>query len=156
MPIATRLGPRTQIHAIVMSPSPAAQPIPDPAQSCGSRPSPAGKMCSVLMHLLGESIVNRRGERLGSVDDLLIDPASGCIAYAVMAWGGFMGRGERQLVLPWRALRLDGAQRSYVLEADDQRLQNAPCIDRERWPSERSREWHLAVHRHYDTTPYWH
>jgi hypothetical protein len=110
----------------------------------------------VLLHLLGEAIVNRQGRKLGSVDDLLVDPASGCIAYAVMAWGGFMGRGERQLVLPWRALTPDAAQRAYVLDADEQRLASAPFIDNERWPSDRSREWHLAVHRHYDTAPYWH
>ncbi len=121
-----------------------------------ARLPPATVLSSVLLHLLGEPIVNRHGHKLGVVDDLLIDPASGRIAYGVMAWGGFMGRGERQLVLPWRALTRDAAQHAFVLDADEQRLGSAPCLDDGRWPAERTHEWHLAVHRHYETLPYWH
>lgn len=111
--------------------------------------APASELLSTLLQLLGESIVNTHGEPLGTIDDLLVDPVSGRIIYVVMPWGGFMGRGERQLVLPWNALRHDVPRRAYVLDIDRQHLDTAPSIDRSRWPGERSLEWHRAVHRHY-------
>jgi sporulation protein YlmC with PRC-barrel domain len=118
--------------------------------------APADEPRSVLLHLLGEPIVDAEGHRLGAVDDLLIDPETGCIAYAVMAWGGFMGRGEKQLVLPWRALSRDAARSAYVLDIDERRLAAAPSIDAAGGSTRRSHEWHLAVHRHYNALPYWH
>lgn len=121
-------------------------PVPPPP----AWPGDAGaELASVLLHLLGESIVNARGEPLGTIDDLLVDPSSGRVTYAVMAWGGFMGRGERQLVLPWNCLRRDGQHHAFVIEADKERLDSAPSIDANRGPAGRSLEWHRAVHRHY-------
>ena len=49
----------------------------------------------------------RRGEKLGSVDDIMIDKASGRAIYAVMSFGGFLGMGEEHYPLPWATLKYD-------------------------------------------------
>ncbi len=56
----------------------------------------------------------------------MVDKYTGQVAYAVMASGGFLGLGGSHHPLPWRALKYDPKIAGYVLDADDQRLMNAP------------------------------
>jgi sporulation protein YlmC with PRC-barrel domain len=39
----------------------------------------------------GTSVMNTAGEKLGSIEDIMIDKRSGRVAYAVMSFGGFLG-----------------------------------------------------------------
>ena len=39
----------------------------------------------------GTNVYNLAGDKLGSVDDIMIDKASGHAIYAVMSFGGFLG-----------------------------------------------------------------
>ena len=39
----------------------------------------------------GTSVYNEAGDKLGSIDDLMIDKVSGHVQYAVLEFGGFMG-----------------------------------------------------------------
>lgn len=51
--------------------------------------------------LIGLNIHNDSDKGLGEIGDLLIDPASGEIRYAVLDVGGFLGAGEDHRVVPW-------------------------------------------------------
>src|SRR5215475_12413299 len=42
----------------------------------------------------GTNVYNMEGEKLGTVDDIMIDKISGKAIYAVMSFGGFLGIGE--------------------------------------------------------------
>jgi sporulation protein YlmC with PRC-barrel domain len=57
--------------------------------------------------LKGMRVVNRSGESLGRVEELMLDVQHGRIAYAVMGSGGFFGLGERYFAIPWAALVMD-------------------------------------------------
>src|SRR4051794_5633326 len=39
----------------------------------------------------GEDVVNREGETLGDIEEIMLDVRSGRIAYAVLGAGGFLG-----------------------------------------------------------------
>ena len=41
----------------------------------------------------GTAVYNNAGDKLGSIDDLMIDKRSGQIRYAVLEFGGFLGMG---------------------------------------------------------------
>lgn len=114
----------------------------------GRRLMNSGTLCSAR-------VVNRRGELLGTVSELLLDVERGCIAYVVMAYGGFMGLGERLFALPWRALELDADHNALILDAERSSFDTAPAFDKEHWPSTPDAQWHRDVHRHYGSTPYW-
>ena len=45
------------------------------------------------------------GERVGTIQRLMIDKLSGNVAYAVLTFGGFLGFGEKHFPLPWGALK---------------------------------------------------
>ena len=43
---------------------------------------------------------NTAGDKLGSIDDLMIDKYSGKVRYAVMEFGGFLGVGTDRYPIP--------------------------------------------------------
>ena len=74
----------------------------------------------------GTSVYNAKGEKLGSVHDVMIDKRSGKIAYAVMSFGGFLGIGEKYHPLPWHLLTYDEAKDGYNIDVTADRLRSAP------------------------------
>ena len=70
----------------------------------------------------GTRVYNPKGEHLGSVHHLMIDKYTGEVAYAVMAFGGFLGIGEKYHPLPWQMLTYDTRLGGYVVDLDRDRL----------------------------------
>ena len=78
----------------------------------------------------GANVYNLAGDRLGSVDDIMIDKVSGRAIYAVMSFGGFLGMGEMYHSLPWATLKYDVEKGGYVVNLDKKQLEGAPNYDR--------------------------
>lgn len=74
----------------------------------------------------GTPVYDRRGERLGHIEDIMIDKPSGRIAYAVLSFGGFLGFGDKHHPLPWDALRYDVSKDGYVVDLTIKDLESAP------------------------------
>jgi len=49
----------------------------------------------------GTLVRRRNGEKIGKIKRLMIDKASGTIAYAVMSFGGLFGLGDNYYQIPW-------------------------------------------------------
>ena len=82
-------------------------------------------------HVEGTKVYNTVGDKLGSIDDLMIDKVSGQVRYAVLEFGGFLGIGSDRYPLPWNMLKYDTTKEGYVVPLDKDRLEKAP-----RYPSE--------------------
>ncbi len=74
----------------------------------------------------GTDVYNTAGDKLGSVDDLMIDKHSGQVRYAVLEFGGFLGMGTDRYPLPWNMLKYDTVKDGYVVPLDKDTLENAP------------------------------
>src|SRR5512135_141884 len=83
--------------------------------------------------LTGDSVVNAKGEDLGSIEDIMIHIDSGRIAYAVLSFGGFLGMGDKLFAIPWEALTLDEDNHQFILDIDKDKLENAPGFDKDNW-----------------------
>jgi sporulation protein YlmC with PRC-barrel domain len=105
--------------------------------------------------LLGERVVDRRGEDLGRLEDIMADAATGRIRYAVLSFGSIFGMGEKLFALPWQVLRPDPENRRFILDIDREQLKNAPAFDRHNWPRMGDPQWGGEIHRFYGQTPYW-
>lgn len=114
----------------------------------GLRLMTASAMC-------GHKVVNRNGETLGEIDEIMLDVPHGRIAYAVMGIGGFLGVGERRVALPWTALTQDTDRQCFLMDATPAAFENAPGFDKNQWPTEPDLGWHEEVHRYYGARPYW-
>jgi sporulation protein YlmC with PRC-barrel domain len=74
----------------------------------------------------GTTVYNGSGEKLGSIDDLMIDKRTGHIRYAVLEFGGFLGMGTDRYPIPWNVLRYDTDKEGYVIPLDTGKFANAP------------------------------
>jgi sporulation protein YlmC with PRC-barrel domain len=105
--------------------------------------------------LEGDDIVNRQGDTLGELEEIMLDVSTGRIAYAVMSAGGFLGMGDKLFAIPWSALTLDPENHCFILDADKERFENAPGFDKDHWPSMADATWATQVHSYYGQRPYW-
>ena len=103
--------------------------------------------------LLGDSVVNGADENLGDIKEIMLDMNTGQVAYAVLAFGGFLGMGEKLFAVPWQALHLDTANHRFVLNVDKARLKNAPGFNKDAWPDMADTAWASQIHTFYGTDP---
>jgi sporulation protein YlmC with PRC-barrel domain len=78
----------------------------------------------------GTAVYNNAGEKLGSIDQLVIDKRSGQVRHAVLEFGGFLGIGTDRYPLPWTMLHYDTVKDGYVVPLDKDRLKDAPRYTR--------------------------
>jgi sporulation protein YlmC with PRC-barrel domain len=104
--------------------------------------------------LIGDSVVNGAEENLGDIKEIMLDMNSGQVAYAVLAFGGFLGMGEKLFAVPWQALHLDTVNKRFVLNVDKERLKNAPGFNPDAWPDMSDVQWSNQIHTFYGTDPH--
>lgn len=102
--------------------------------------------------LLGNDVYNKDGEDLGDIKELMIEMASGKVAYAVLSFGGLLGMGDKLFAVPWSALALDTTNKRFTLDVPKDALKDAPGFDKDRWPAMSDRTWASGVHKFYGTT----
>ncbi len=96
----------------------------------------------------GTSVYNPNGDKLGSIDDLMIDKRSGMVRYAALEFGGFLGMGTDRYPLPWSMLTYDTNLDGYVVPIAKAQLDNAPHYARDEDP-EYSDEYGRQVNDYY-------
>lgn len=105
--------------------------------------------------MIGTDVVNSKGENLGDVKEVVVDPRTGKVAYAVVSFGGFLTMGEKLFAIPFSALKYDAAENEYVLDISKERLEAAPGFDADHWPSMAEEKWNRDVYKYYERSPYW-
>ena len=104
--------------------------------------------------LIGNDVYNHKDEDLGDIKEIMLDVATGKIAYAVLSFGGFLTLGEKLFAVPWSALTLDTEEKRFVLNVDKERLENAPGFDKDNWPNMADASWAKEIHSYYGTKSY--
>ena len=84
--------------------------------------------------LIGDPVLNSKGDDLGKIEDFMIDLDTGSIIYAVLSFGGFLGLGDKLFAIPWASLRVDLEEKCFRLDIDQETLEKAPGFDKENWP----------------------
>jgi sporulation protein YlmC with PRC-barrel domain len=84
--------------------------------------------------LLGSDVKNPQGQDVGDLKHLMLDPHTGRVMYAVVAIGGFLGMGEKTVVVPWNALEVARDGKSLVLNVSPQTLQQVPAYEKGKEP----------------------
>jgi PRC-barrel domain len=92
--------------------------------------------------------------KIGSIEELMIDKISGKVAYAVLSFGGFLGMGDEHYPLPWSTLKYDTGLGGYIVNLNRDQLDKAPKYHpNEEWDWSRSNDERL--HSYYKAQPYW-
>jgi sporulation protein YlmC with PRC-barrel domain len=103
----------------------------------------------------GTPVRRSDGEKIGTIERVMIEKRSGKVAYAVMSFGGFMGLGEEYYTLPWSVLTYNTSLDAYELNLSEDQLRGAPRRSAEGHDPSFDRDWEEHVHRYYNATPYW-
>jgi len=77
--------------------------------------------------VIGTSVKNSAGEKIGQVEDIVLDKLSNNIVYAVVGFGGFLGMNEKFHPVPWSALDYVESEDSYVVPFTMDELKAAPA-----------------------------
>jgi sporulation protein YlmC with PRC-barrel domain len=114
------------------------------SQSSQSQPSASGRKPDALTAvpgvllstetLLGSNVKNPQGQDVGDLKQLMLDPHAGRVMYAVVAMGGFLGMGEKTVIVPWNALEVARDGKSLVLNVSPQMLQQASAYEKGKEP----------------------
>jgi hypothetical protein len=106
--------------------------------------------------IIGGKVQNRKGEDLGSINDVMVDASSGRIAYAILSFGGFLGIGNKLFAIPWDALTFKPDKQVFLIRVDKETLEEAPgSFDPNDWPDMADKRWGKKVYAHYGYDPYW-
>lgn len=84
-----------------------------------------------LSKLMETKVKSKSGEDLGELEDLLINPQTGKVDYAVLGRGGFLGIGEKLVPVPWKAFSVNTTGDEFTLNIDKDQLKSAPTTDKE-------------------------
>ena len=69
------------------------------------------------------------GTKVGTIERLMIDKASGRIAYAVLSFGGLMGIGVKHIPIPWDQMKYGVGLDAYEINVSDEELSRAPSFE---------------------------
>jgi len=103
----------------------------------------------------GTSVYDPEGNSIGSIKRLMIEKLSGKVAYAVMAFGGFLGMGEEEHTIPWNKLTYDTSLGGYRTDITKEQLKGAPTFYRDRDYDWTDRRRESELHDHYGAPYYW-
>jgi sporulation protein YlmC with PRC-barrel domain len=99
----------------------------------------------------GSKVINVSEEHLGMLEEMMIDPEKGKIAYAVLSFGGFLGIGNKLFAIPWEVLELNRGE--YILRIDKSVLEKMEGFDKEEWSL--THDELAKVYAHFGIQPYW-
>jgi hypothetical protein len=105
---------------------------------------------------IGENVYNNKGESLGEIKEVMLDMEKGCVAYAVLSFGGFLGMNDKLFAVPWNALtlKLETLDKRFLLDVDKEQLESAPGFDKDDWPDMADESWSKQVHSYYRSEHY--
>src|SRR6266481_949227 len=72
------------------------------------------------------SVYGRDGDKIGTIERLMLEKTTGMVAYAVVKWGGFLGTGQHHYPVPWSSLKYNLARRAYETTLTLEELRNGP------------------------------
>ena len=98
--------------------------------------------------IVGDSVENPQGEKLGTIDNLMINIKSATVEYAVIEFGAFLGIGGKLFAIPFTELKLNPKKRVFVLDRDREFLESLPGFDKQHWPDTND-------HYYNDVNMYW-
>ena len=74
----------------------------------------------------GTAVYGADGEKIGSIERVMIEKISGRVSYAVLSFGGFLGIGDDYYPLPWPSLKYNVDLGGYQTLVPIEKIKGAP------------------------------
>jgi sporulation protein YlmC with PRC-barrel domain len=120
-----------------------------------------GKMLYLASDLRTRTIESPEGEKVATMHELVIDPRTGRVAYAVLTVGGSVGTDGKMVAVPWEALtsmpdKVNPELERLALATSREQLEDAPAFQAttEGWVKASEPDYVLGVYEYYSMPPY--
>ena len=96
-----------------------------PASNYVTTHSPSQSLASGIVN---KNVYDPKDEKIGEVNDLLLDRSTGAVAAAVIGVGGFLGIGEKNVAVPFQNIKvtMKDAKERLVLNTTKDEMKAAP------------------------------
>ncbi len=74
----------------------------------------------------GTNVYNQTGDKIGHVEDVVLDKESDSIMFAALGFGGVLGVGEKFYPVPWSMLTFSKDKGGYVVPIAKDTMEKAP------------------------------
>ena len=144
--------------AVIAVPQKPTNPQGEPAVKVDKKEMKKGiPFCHRASEVVGAEVKNLAGEKLGKVEELVLDPSSGTIEYAVISFGGFLGMGDKLFAVPFGKLKApevpEGNKLAYfTFDIDKAKMKDAPGFDKSNWPDVHAADWRGPIDVFYGTS----
>jgi sporulation protein YlmC with PRC-barrel domain len=93
-------------------------------------PTASGHTKAILASKVqGTPVYNTTGDKIGTVEDVVLDKKSDKIMYAALGFGGMLGIGEKYAPVPWSMLDYQADKGGYVVPMSEDMIKKAPVYD---------------------------
>lgn len=91
-------------------------------------PTPQGHTTAIRgSRVIGTDVYNPAGDKIGEIEDVMLDKMSNNVMFAVVGFGGFLGMGEKFHAIPWASLDYEKDKGGYVVPFSKEQLKDAPA-----------------------------
>jgi sporulation protein YlmC with PRC-barrel domain len=104
--------------------------------------------------VIGTPVKNLQDEKLGKVENLMVDLSAGRIVAVVISSGGFIGIGDELSAVPPSALRFNTERDTLQLDASKETLAATPHFKANQWPDFSQPSYASDVYSAYKIEPY--
>lgn len=126
------------------TPSSQSSPQSSAGASAGASSSAAGAGMADGMSvrkLRGMDVVDAKGEKLGDIEEVMLDMQSGRVQAVVLGFGGFLGLGEKHFAFPVSDLQPAKEKDKLQLNVDKQKLKDREGFAKGKYPEPNDDYW---------------
>jgi sporulation protein YlmC with PRC-barrel domain len=141
--------------------SPSAQP-PQPSQAQPGQPEAQQNMpgtrhsamageqpCFSTRDILGRQVRNEAGDRLGTVQDIILSLDRDAARFAVIDYGGTLGFGKTRVAVPLKDLKWSGENKEFTMAATRDQIESASPTPAGGWAFVANQPWTAKIDRFY-------
>lgn len=105
--------------------------------------------------VIGTAVKDHTGQKIGQIEDIVLDKTSNNIMFAIVSFGGFLGMGEKFHPLPWSSLDYQGIQDAYVVNYTRAQLEGAPADTIDALTKGDGTNYRDRTYDYYNESRYW-
>ncbi|WP_332675105.1 PRC-barrel domain-containing protein [Aromatoleum sp.] len=120
-----------------------------PAATSGKTAAAQARYFARASKLIGTEVHNPQKEKLGKIEDLIVDTKSQTAHYAILSFGGIAGIGDKLFAYPVEMLRRAADKDELVLDVDRARLEKAPGFEGNNWPDWGTDSYRRGVDKYF-------
>jgi uncharacterized protein YrrD len=105
--------------------------------------------------VIGTSVTDQSGNKIGEIEDIVLDKQSNNIMFAIVGFGGFLGMSEKYHPLPWSSLKYSANDNSYVVNFTKEQLESAPADSLEELTKGDGAAYRARSFDYYQAPRYW-